>query len=211
VSSAGDQGEAPDQKYYVILYNDTQMVYGIKALLNPHTGRPAFCAGQPNPLGGSPHQGEDADATLRREVGEETAGTFELLGDCQSFFHPEPGFEFFHSNQFVQRGLVWPSDLQRMQMGKDAREFCWIAVASKDDFLDHQSMTVYDIGQRLLDIAWNQGRNRYGSRQIGRIPSRGKKGYLGSHSSEAFARFITLWFSGALPIGGPAMVVNPLQ
>ena len=71
MSSAGTADRL--QKYYVIPCNGGELVYPIKARMNPYKEhRPAYCGGLPHFFGGSPNARESYQQALRRETGEES-------------------------------------------------------------------------------------------------------------------------------------------
>jgi hypothetical protein len=191
-------------KGYVVLTNISEMVYPIKAAVNPHNRRvPIYCPGQPQFFGGGKDEPEETPRdALRREVKEESSETYELFQTTgnpvleDSYRHRGVDFPcaFYYSTQYLRTGR-WPMRLEEWQAKLPKyREMCWVARIARDRF--HLNMNDEDISYVLLENArrdpeapqWAKDQMATGlSRQ-----------YRESLYFRAFPQFVRLWLTRPL-------------
>lgn len=122
-------------KAHVLLYDDNNVYFPVKAALNPYDGTAAYCAGSPQFFGGRVGY-ETQRAALRRETAEESQLTYLLdnspLMQLYEVFigPPDDGEDYFFYASDARRNPAqrqWPPDLVTWQAyPPEFREMCCI-------------------------------------------------------------------------------------
>lgn len=98
-------------KYYIMLIDTVshQMITPVKALNNPYNGRPAYCAGMPQFLGGTDDNDQPVAVVLEHEITQESRRTLELTSGSPHHFFTEGNMFFYWAieTQWVQTGTPW--------------------------------------------------------------------------------------------------------
>lgn len=132
------------KKYYIMLVDlkTKQMHVPVKALLNPHNNKKAYCAGMPQFLGGS---GKSKPfIVLQKEVTEESRGTLELILAPPSFFTDKNmSFYWASEDKWKQTGTSW-----KPTKNPDEQEMDRIVVVDLKDF--NNNMTDDQIIEELV-------------------------------------------------------------
>lgn len=134
-------------KYYVILSNENEVAFPIKAVLSPYEDPytrkvgPARCGGMPQFFGGRAGYRETPLAFLKREVQQQTINTFSLdatdeeLRDVLTTTVNGERYVFFRSERWSQNAKdQWPKEEFWNLLEPEYREMCWIAKIPKRTF-----------------------------------------------------------------------------
>jgi hypothetical protein len=169
-------------KFYVMLFDpiNQQMRVPVKALLNPYSGEPAFCAGMPQFFGGTDGKRLGPVALLKHEVTEESRRTLELTTDDAKYFFGSAamGFYWTGENEWEETGTAWGPG-----QGRAEKEMDRIAIVELARF-DAQ----WDDGELIAELIRQTGSEG--------APPQGKADFNGSATREAFIQLLGLLLLG---------------
>lgn len=85
------------------------MITPVKALINPYNGRPAYCAGMPQFLGGTDDKDQPVPVVLEYEITQESRRTLKLTSAHPHYFFAEKNMFFYWAieTQWVQTETPW--------------------------------------------------------------------------------------------------------
>lgn len=134
-------------KYYVILSNETEVVFPIKAVLNPYEdpytrkSGPARCGGMPQFFGGRAGYRDKLPTFLKRQVQQQSINTYSLDASEESLREIETTavsgerYVFYRTERWSPvQGDGWPTDEFWSLLEPEYRQMCWIAKIPKTTF-----------------------------------------------------------------------------
>jgi len=184
-------------KNYAILYNDTEVIFPVKAYLNPYNNKRAYCAGQPQFFGGKDEDDEGPLKSLQREVSEESLQFFEIAelgpkiytGTYQANNFEDVTCNFYCTAEWKATDDLsnWPSLKNWQKYSDKYREMCWVGTVPKKSFSSVSSAS--DVAAVLISSAPNNA-PAWAQNQMAKNAS---PDFLDSLTLQAFTAFVTAW------------------
>lgn len=144
-------------KAYVVLYDNNNFYYPVKASTSPYNGGATYCGGSPQFFGGKVDYGETNLGALRRETAEESALTYvlsnsALLQVMETTTGDEP-YYFYMSNRWQKPAEhSWPASSAAWNAyPPEFREMCCIVSVSINSCITALGLTK---GQEPTQAPW---------------------------------------------------------
>lgn len=171
-------------KYYIMLVDleSNEMHVPVKALLNPYSQQPAYCAGMPQFFGGTDTHDRPIATVLEEEITQESRRTLELTSGNPPHFFTQGNMYFYWAaeDRWKPTGIAWGPAQNNAEAEMDR-----IVVVDLTQF--NNNMNDNAIIVQLI--------NQTGS---GGAPPQGRADFAASASRTAFITLIRLYLAGQL-------------
>jgi hypothetical protein len=181
-------------KYYVVFYDSTQLIFPVKANVNPYDPKGDwYCGGFPQFFGGTANVKWTVPENLFKEVKEESIKTYELTAKVSdlALLLSDASMYFYATEAWTAGSSTWPaSESDWAGLPNPNREMCWVATMKKSaiDGLDLADKSI--VANTLINAAHESVGTGWPAAQM---QPKSNVQFRDSHTLAAFQSFLTAW------------------